>query len=83
MVILLHFRFFGSYLILFSIAKTIERYKRRVKEIGLNHKRDDNSQVIRTLSQSLIYYVLNLSSFIFWELHTLNEYVSITIICVF
>ncbi|XP_009136496.1 agamous-like MADS-box protein AGL19 [Brassica rapa] len=27
-----------------GIAKTIERYQRRVKETGVNHKRDDNSQ---------------------------------------
>ncbi|KAL1201647.1 Agamous-like MADS-box protein AGL19 [Cardamine amara subsp. amara] len=30
-----------------SIAKTIERYQRRVKEIGITHKRDDNSQRAR------------------------------------
>ncbi|CDY10828.1 hypothetical protein HID58_041481 [Brassica napus] len=29
------------------IANTIERYQRRVKETGLNHKRDDNSQQAR------------------------------------
>ncbi|CAH8360074.1 unnamed protein product [Eruca vesicaria subsp. sativa] len=30
-----------------SISKTIERYQKRVKEIGNNHKRDDNSQQAR------------------------------------
>ncbi|CAF2070842.1 agamous-like MADS-box protein AGL19 [Brassica napus] len=30
-----------------GIANTIERYQRRVKETGLNHKRDDNSQQAR------------------------------------
>ncbi|KAL0727236.1 hypothetical protein Bca4012_023329 [Brassica carinata] len=30
-----------------GIAKTIERYQRRVKEIGVNHKRDDNFQQAR------------------------------------
>ncbi|CAF2149270.1 hypothetical protein BRARA_A01304 [Brassica rapa] len=30
-----------------GIAKTIERYQRRVKETGVNHKRDDNSQQAR------------------------------------
>ncbi|KAJ4912934.1 Agamous-like MADS-box protein AGL19 [Raphanus sativus] len=30
-----------------GMAKTIERYQRRVKEIGINHKRDDNSQQSR------------------------------------
>ncbi|KAJ0239566.1 Agamous-like MADS-box protein AGL14 [Hirschfeldia incana] len=30
-----------------GIAKTIERYQRRVKEIGVSHKRDDNSQQAR------------------------------------
>ncbi|CAH2078210.1 unnamed protein product [Thlaspi arvense] len=30
-----------------SIAKTIERYQRRVKEIGINHKKDNNSQQAR------------------------------------
>ncbi|KAL0890877.1 hypothetical protein Bca101_014860 [Brassica carinata] len=30
-----------------SIAKTIERYQKRVKETGINHTRDDNSQQAR------------------------------------
>ncbi|CAA7060135.1 unnamed protein product [Microthlaspi erraticum] len=36
-----------------SIAKTIERYQKRVKEIGLNHKRDDNSQQARNETNGL------------------------------
>ncbi|CDY68007.1 BnaCnng57290D [Brassica napus] len=30
-----------------SIAKTIERYQKRVKETGINHTRDNNSQQAR------------------------------------
>ena len=53
---------FGFHLIIFSIANTIERYQRRVKETGLNHKRDDNSQVIITLYESLILVMLRINS---------------------
>ncbi|XP_010433968.1 PREDICTED: agamous-like MADS-box protein AGL19 [Camelina sativa] len=36
-----------------SIAKTIERYQRRIKEIGINHKGDANSQQARDETQGL------------------------------
>ncbi|KAG7541826.1 Transcription factor K-box [Arabidopsis thaliana x Arabidopsis arenosa] len=36
-----------------SIAQTIERYQRRIKEIGTNHKRNDNSQQARDETSGL------------------------------
>ncbi|ANM66285.1 Transcription factor MADS-box superfamily [Arabidopsis suecica] len=36
-----------------SIAATIERYQRRIKEIGNNHKRNDNSQQARDETSGL------------------------------
>ncbi|XP_010448808.1 PREDICTED: agamous-like MADS-box protein AGL19 [Camelina sativa] len=36
-----------------SIAKTIERYQRRIKEIGINHKGDANSQQARDETHGL------------------------------
>ncbi|KFK39263.1 mads box agl protein [Arabis alpina] len=36
-----------------SIAKTIERYQKRIKEIGSSHKRDNNSQQARDETQGL------------------------------
>ncbi|XP_010439256.1 PREDICTED: agamous-like MADS-box protein AGL19 isoform X1 [Camelina sativa] len=36
-----------------SIAKTIERYQRRIKEIGINHRGDANSQQARYETQGL------------------------------
>ncbi|ESQ55050.1 hypothetical protein EUTSA_v10027077mg, partial [Eutrema salsugineum] len=35
------------------IANTIERYQRRVKEIGINNKRDDDSQQARSETSGL------------------------------
>lgn len=52
-----NFLILGS-MILFSVAQTIERYQKQVKEIGINHKGDANSQVNQTFFHFIVWLKL-------------------------